>query len=387
MEDGGNRDRWPSHCHPDEETTLQRLLNDRGTTVDWVNLIHSQIPIAIANIGSMGLVDGNPNLVGPRPRVFSSHQLNGNSEDLLKRPSTTMFVNMRDWPKLLQDLEEVRRLPWHNLVISAYAPGSAETVMNSFMQNFGRKLADLHRLEVHPFHHDSVLDTGAPPWAPREGEDFDGRQFLAPKLRIARVPPRLLPGLRPILYNVAVLETGISVDPESRHARTIIAVFLERLEPYSGTLISLTLTNSERQSNRQSRAPIRQDPSSNPEPRERRVSFPLLKRLQLISFAECTVQNVLSVMDCPSVSHFSLSTRMYTPMDDRRNVCISAALLHNSFPVLRRIAMDFWDSSVRPCNSGVKLPLSYDYDSSAKRRIPYRLRGPGWEWELVLFKH
>ncbi len=45
---------WMEHLVSlsDNKTTLQRLLNDSGTTVNWRNVIQSQIPIQVSIVGA-----------------------------------------------------------------------------------------------------------------------------------------------------------------------------------------------------------------------------------------------------------------------------------------------------------------------------------------------
>ncbi len=332
----------------DNTTTLQRLLDDGGTNVDWRNLIHSQIPIqlTVVSTGAKGMAYGNTNLVGPHPRIFLTHQLNDHSEVLLKRSSTSIFATMSPWTKLPEDFDNIRQFPWHNLVLSPCGYESSEEkteIMKTFVLNFGHKLAELDRLEFHPFYfyNGVALNTSLPV------KDFDGRQILMPKIRIARVPSQLLPGLRPILSNITVLDTTTSDHPESLKTNIQVDVFLERLEPYSSNIISLTLTDSNAPPRRRRRSiQLSEDlsPVPDPNPRTRRILFPRLRRLKLVSFSEYVVQDVVSAMDCPILSHLSVSTR-----DDRRNNSVSTALLHNSFPKLECVAVDL-------CNVLVRLP-------------------------------
>ncbi len=132
----------------DKKTTLQRLLNDSGTTEIWSNLIHSLIPIqvSVVSAGAMGITNGNPNLVGPHPRIFLTHQLNDHSETLLKRPSTAIFATALEWAGLVDDFESVRRFPWHNLVLSpcGYRHESLAKkteILKTFMLNFRAQIS------------------------------------------------------------------------------------------------------------------------------------------------------------------------------------------------------------------------------------------------------
>jgi len=336
MEDG------VSLIYNNNKTTLQRLLADSGASVGWRNLIHSQIPIqvTIANSYAHGRELANPNLGGLHPRTFLTHQLNDITADILNNPSTTIFAHMSEWQKLEEGFESIRQFPWRKLVIVLHAgsesPEKKTEILKTFILNFGRKLADLDHLEFYliPDNIGVLLDAGA------LARDLDAYQILAPKLRVARLLSQMLPGLRPILSNITVLRVEART---SSHPISLGDVFLERLEPYSSNLISLTLTIFDASGNR--RRFIHTNnvaEAANLKPRERRASFPRLKQLKLESFAEYLIQDVVSAVDCPSLSHFSFTTKI-NQRNDRIQVAL--ALLHTSFPKLECIAMSFGNTS------------------------------------------
>ncbi len=343
---------WMEHLVSlsDNKTTLQRLLNDSGTTVNWRNVIQSQIPIqvSIVGAGAQFMTNGDSNLVGPHPKILLTHQLDGHSEALLKRPSTAIFATALEWANLTNYFENTCQFPWHNLVLSpcgypVESPEKRTEIMKMFMLIYGRKLADLERLEFYPFHPYNGVVLDASPLA----KDFDGHSIIAPKLRVVRVPLQLLPGLRPILSNITVLETSAVDHPEPLKTHIQVDTLLKMLEPYSNTLMSLTITDTNVSSIRKRRSVnIGETPSPTPvpKPRYRQFAFPRLKRLKLIYFAEYAVQDMVSAMDLPSLSHFSFTVAW----DDQRDDGVSIALLHNSFPRLECLAMDLANITVRP---------------------------------------
>ncbi len=136
--------------------------------------------------------------------------------------------------------------------------------MKMFMLIYGRKLADLERLEFYPFHPYNGVVLDASPLA----KDFDGHSIIAPKLRVVRVPLQLLPGLRPILSNITVLETSAVDHPEPLKTHIQVDALLKMLEPYSNTLMSLTITDTNVSSIRKRRSVnIVETPSPTPVPK------------------------------------------------------------------------------------------------------------------------
>lgn len=226
-----------------QKPTVQSFLEDHGTSLDWRNLIEREVPVAVACLGTKYAIKENVNLVGAHPREIPMIEMdaNRNSEALFKRPSITIIATLTGNSTLLEDLEPIRHYPWRNFILSVRGRSISQDnkgIVRTFVRDYGQKLAELDCLVIYPFHHDIVSAPGG--ILPCEVRDFEGHGILASKLQVARLPPTLLPTLRPILNNVTALETGVTVFPLT--VRTDMKNLLKMLEPCLNSLISLTLT-------------------------------------------------------------------------------------------------------------------------------------------------
>lgn len=298
-----------------DQTTLQRLVADRDTPRFWKSLIEREAPIAIASSGSKSEAVGNAHLVGPAPKLLPMHQSNAVWKDLMEMRKTTIFATLSERPDM-DELEGIRQFPWHSLVLTSKEYGSSEDIMKIFMQRFGHELAALDHLDILPSDTYNVVGRSGPVWDPSDGKAFEARIHPAPRLRVVRAPSRLLPCLRPILTNITILDVTIDVgDPQSAAVRARINVLLEGLAHYSNTLTNLTLTNIAYKVRRGNyyfmQGVTRTNPSSTDdhpsvEAAITQVPFSQLTRLKL-SFDERTIQNILSAVRSPSLSHLSVT--------------------------------------------------------------------------------
>lgn len=353
------------NLNDDFESTLQRFIVDSGTSIEWKDLARSQIPTVIG--GKTGI---NPmrsmshvlrtrfHLFGPNPRVISLQELDKVSEDLLQRPSTTIYVDLSK----PEGSEKMFQFPWHNLFLSTGNLEPPAVISSTFWKHLPGKLENTDRLEVDSSIEISIPDTSVPLVPDKV---LDGYPMLAPKLRVALLRSWLLPGLSPFLSNVTIIEVGIS-SAVDESGRTSIDV-LERLASCSNTLSSLTLSNTiNHWSNHPSRVLTAKC---------RRISFPLLKRLKLTAFSECVLQDILSAVNCPLLSHLSLvvlgGLSIPCNIDDR----VSAAFLHDLFPELTFIYVNFLTRHVRRHLENIFFTFT-NCSTSAKRTILCRPYGP-----------
>ncbi len=236
---------------------------------------------------------------------------------------------------------------WRNLIVSGGGYNTRDermTIMNTLVQDYGHKLAGLDRLDVHPLIDFILIDSDLPTWNPLEVCEI---QDFVPKLQSARLPLRLLPGLRHILSAVTDLEIGIPAD-DSSLTMSVIDI-CEFLKPHSSTLLTLILLDRARDSrwlrwSRSERGPV---PFPTTSGHGCRVSFPRLRRLDLEGLSECIAVDVLRTLDCPTLSDFAIITGYYIPNGDLGNSCISTSFLHQMDPSLECIYIQLRDYSVR----------------------------------------
>ncbi|KLO18167.1 hypothetical protein SCHPADRAFT_993775 [Schizopora paradoxa] len=332
VEDGRDHDGWPTRGRmAAKNTTLQRLIADSAASPGWRDFVQRQIPLVIQCHGSMAeyanSINGNTGLVGYYPTVFLVSEVEEAEERLgysLSSHLTTIFANLSESTDM-EELEEIRRFPWHSLVMKSDEIGSSEKLTRDFVQRFRSKLANLYQLDLQS---ESISDQKAPTptsnWI--VGEDEELITNFASKLRVVRAPSGLIPSLRPVLRNVALLEIAIDFgDPDTVAARESVNVLLEGLAPYSNTLTVLNLVPARDFNNRCGTIhdmrsvriarfrSIGEDPSSvesvqtAPEyPRLCRVAFPHLKQLKL-SLPVPVIHDILSAMDCTSLSHLKIA--------------------------------------------------------------------------------
>ncbi|KLO18166.1 hypothetical protein SCHPADRAFT_993774 [Schizopora paradoxa] len=368
-------DVWPTD--DPEETTLQRLVLDSSLSSGWRNFIRRQVPVVIkCHCSRAEYADrrtGNVHLVGDYPRVLSVEELQGEEDldNVMGGLSTTIFADLSE-EKDMEELEEIRGYPWRNLVLASDERGSSKEVTGKFVRRFGRELAYLHRLEIQPRH---LTDQSAPLWNSSEADDFIRQGNLAPKLRVVRAPSGLLPCLRPILNNVAILDIAINFgDPYNAAARDSVNALLEGLANYSDTLTVLKLAPVRDHSMRcltdvriRARSPSLgpgDDPSSikSKHPRLCRVAFPNLKQLKLRLSAP-TTHDILSAVDCTSLSHLDItvsetwvdnSRRRGRPKETTQE--ISTSFLHSIFPKLMSLAIRLDSTSLLRSYESLEAP-------------------------------
>ncbi len=324
-------------------TTLQNFLQDSGTSEPWRRLIRREIPGVFTSdrkfdirhfIGTDSEAKG---ILGPRPRKFPTD----GSDTLLSGSSMTVFTSVKGWPKLEDKLRGLCKFPWHNLIvqISPHEHHSLDQrmeIMNSLVQNFGHKLANLERLEVSPFREDGLFNSH---WGPVYG--FDGQHVIVSNIRAARLPLQFLHDLRPLLNNITVLEIGIP--GQSKDLTSGFGTFADYLRPYADTLVDLKMSDSTRDSRWRfwSGTPgiveSVKRPFPNGKDQDRPISFPGLQRLTLNDFVDCILMDILSMFECPSLSDVSISLGQYVHEGERRDCRISAASLHEKHPSLRCI--------------------------------------------------
>ncbi|KLO18164.1 hypothetical protein SCHPADRAFT_936428 [Schizopora paradoxa] len=374
----GQRDRWNTGGRiPLRDTTLQRLISDSATSDNWRNFIQQQIPIAIVCDGSSAALIGNGDarLIGHYPTTIPTRTLQAeeNSGEILARRSTTIYANLSE-KNGIEELEEIREYPWYSLVLASNEQGSSKELTGKFVQRFVGELANLHRLEIRPR---GLVDQSAPVWNFNEDENSLLQSNLESNLRVVRAPSGLLPDLRPILNNVAILDIAINFgDPDTITARESVNALLEGLSHYSSTLTVLKLAPARDTSFRcgtifhlRSRSPsIGEDTTSSrpKKPRLCRVAFPHLEQLKL-SLPMPTIHDILSAVDCILLSRLDIavyeswvssSMHRHSPRDAVRE--ISTSFIHNIFPKLRSfvVRLDFalvlrsYESLEAPDDSG-----------------------------------
>ncbi len=347
-------------------TTLQRFLDDSGTSDSWRRIIQRHIPGVFTGDGEDEfrrlLTIQEKELLGPHPRILPTDDLDAQ----LSGSSTTVFTSVTGWPKLKDKLHDL--VPWRNLIISAHQHNSPSRVqrmeiMNSMVQNFGHKLANLERLEVYPFRDDGIFVSDLPMWGPLEVVGSDGQHVMESKLRAARLPLQFLHDLHPFLRNATEFETGIP--SQLKDLTSGFSVFADYLRPYANTLVDLTLSDTARDHRWRfwSAAPeidLPTKPFPNADDQGRPISLPQLKRLTLNGFAECILLDALSTFVCPSLSELSISLGWYVPQDKRRNRRVSAASLHKLHPFITCI-----DICPHDGDNGVSLStLNLNYSES-----------------------
>jgi len=321
-------------------TTLQWFLDDSGTSDSWRRIIQRHIPGVFTGDGEDDfrrlLTIQEKELLGPHPRILPTDDLDAQ----LSGSSTTVFTSVTGWPELKDKLHDMCKYPWRNLIISTNdSPSRVRRmeIMNSLVQNFGHKLANIERLEVYPFRDDGAFFSNLPMWGPLEVVDFDDQHVIEPKIRAARLPLHFLQDLRPFLKNATELEVGIPSQLEDLTSG--FGVFADYLRPYADTLVDLKLSDVARDSRwrfwlgaPEIDVPTTPFPKANDQGRP--ILFPQLKRLRLNGFAECILLDVLSTFVCPSLSELSVSLGWYVPEDERRNRRVSAASLHKIHPLI-----------------------------------------------------
>ncbi|KLO15462.1 hypothetical protein SCHPADRAFT_262871 [Schizopora paradoxa] len=335
-----------------EETTLQRFISDEGTSETWRSLVRELIPIAVESNGSAGEAEfdakGNASLVGPAPKAFSIRDSKVDLASAMEMRSTTIFATLQESPDM-EELEEIRSHPWHNLVLTSRETVSSEELLKQFIGRFGRELASLDRFQFAPSDRYNVFDKSAPQWDPNEPDEFVGLTTSVSRLRVVSAPAGLLPTLRPILNGIAVLEVGIAIEePKLDSGRASINILLEGLEHYAGTLASLTLYEIVQNSRTCGTSQLMRGGSRSPSPGKERPSTPV-KKLQLcrvslpcltqfqLTFARSVVQDVLSAVECPSLSSISISvTGNYNRLEKDHYL---TAICHATFPRLEKIAL------------------------------------------------
>ncbi|KLO18122.1 hypothetical protein SCHPADRAFT_886401 [Schizopora paradoxa] len=317
------------------ETTLNRLIEDGGTPVNWRLAIRRCIPNAIAAAGAFGGVHDRENhiLVGPHPSLHHMSRIDEDSLGLLKSKSTFIFATLLD----MQEMEKMQHIPWHNLVLSTktISTASQEAVLRTFVRNFGAKLAEVDRLDIRSPHKETVGSFNDASNA--STQEIAENQFLQSKLRKVRLQLGMLPILRPFLCNIVDLDIVVS----SRQSIPTAKTLLRGLAPYSNTLTRLKYGNPAGL-NEELRSHSRLMRSSDAfNEATLRFSFPHLKQLMVFFFPECYARDILQRMDSPSLHHLSLSFQGCECPDNVAFESISASMLHKAFPVLEAISVGF----------------------------------------------
>ncbi|KLO15442.1 hypothetical protein SCHPADRAFT_902339 [Schizopora paradoxa] len=331
-------DKLPMHPDylADNETTLQKLLADDDTSEAWKSLINHQIPCLLKTSGPGAdeiLRFFGPNM-GPHPKILSIHGLDRDTEGIVERPSTTIVVNLSDGMHAIEVLEIIRQKTWRNVFIAelgqARTPTESIEAIKSLVKSFGEKLKNLDRLELIDNSSNTLANINtASTMISTETSDTEA---LMARLSHAYLPPHHLPNFRPVLTSISILETAIRTCIESGRALLDIDTLFRALTPYSNTLSNLTISNSTSalEANK---------------PRDRyHISFPRLKHLRLNSFTDVNILDILGAIDCPALSHFTLTMYQWPPLENdppRKDSPISAKFLHNIFPNLEFISMIF----------------------------------------------
>ncbi|KLO15453.1 hypothetical protein SCHPADRAFT_262414 [Schizopora paradoxa] len=349
MEDYSFLDDHPWGRNPDSgiKTTLRRLLDDVGTPSGWKDIIYRQIPIVLVakskDVDYVRAVPGLRNLVGAHPTIHLMHE--PKDEELMRRPSTTILVDTSDFSEAVKGLESVREFPWRNLIFFTGTRVRGEGVgemMEVFMKNYAFKFADLITLEF-PYsgcYNESDLNLGAFLRGCTEAHSQAQAEFLTCSLKTVRAPILLLPGLRPFLSNITVLEAGISLAKDS--AQRSVSNLLECLQPCSHSLSNLTVTivaPNYRPDGSQ------QDTTDTGGRRKGNLTLPHLKQLRFEAVPNRIVEDILSSTNIPSLSHLSF-TRCNAVFGGNQfdgSPFISTVLLHESFPTLESISFGYWD--------------------------------------------
>ncbi|KLO15443.1 hypothetical protein SCHPADRAFT_938682 [Schizopora paradoxa] len=328
----------------DRRTTLQRLVDDGDTPVEWKGFINQQIPCAITNFGNIrrwGLFEPR---FGPHPRVLPMSDLHENSEDVWSRPSTTIVIDLFEGLGVVEHLEKIRLKPWRNVLISEFVSTKSSSVAlkiaKSILQNFGNKLANLDSLEFYETPQNAFgggfFEAQASLSIENNESDGLASQFTS-RLPHASLPSHLLPLFHPILSTISDLETTIPTDYVFGIPTSNVDDLLLLLTLCSSTLQSMTLINGQ-SSTPSSRSRVRQ-----------RLPFSQLKKLNIDSSAENIVVDILTAIDCPSLRHLTLNISPIAPgdiilsgdSDGGTNDPISAIFLHNIIPDIEHISLGF----------------------------------------------
>ncbi|KLO19825.1 hypothetical protein SCHPADRAFT_885079 [Schizopora paradoxa] len=314
-------------------------------------------------------------LVGPHPTIFSMDQLD--VQEVLEKPSTTLFVILSDRLDLKESLE---RLGEHD--------EPAET-LQTLLKNFGYKLMALTRLELFP---SIASDDRAP--SPKtfatSGEGALAHERPPERnLTVVRAPASLLPSLRPFLNNITILKTDIS------HQRTsdfkLFVDFLASLHPCSGSLASLAINFPE--PHRLSGVPYTSLVSTTTHRRQKSV-FPVLKRLEINALPDYMFPVVLSIIDCPRLLHLSLGCMSVDANGLLKdNFSLTLTSVHDAFPVLESITLrlpneictQFLHDLAKPdAGKNWPLPLLRTIDVGLRSGGSVHLASPTWEALLAI---
>lgn len=351
------------------DTTVQRLLGDVEMPNDWKALIQRAVPVVFAGNGAADFHDSqvsasmrtNGSLLGPKPQILGPRRVRDSPP--LPGSSITTLVTLGGWPKLEDNLAILCQFPWHALFFAGRRYEDLQKRMGavkSLVQRCGHKLADLDRLDICPFEDTRTYGRDTPCWELLEEpapSDQAGAVAVVddPKLRVARLPLQLLPGLRHILSKITDLDIGIP-----GHALTMSFIEIsDFLRPHSDTLVSLKLSDWAREARWTIWCRLLDDdPPITPFPttggQHGVVQFPHLKKLNLDSFTDCILLDAFSTLDCPSLSEICFKLGWYQPLDnDQRNSCISTTFLHERFPSVECIAANFGANSKVRSYSGI----------------------------------
>ncbi|KLO18147.1 hypothetical protein SCHPADRAFT_936413 [Schizopora paradoxa] len=348
---------WADTIEDSETSTLKRLADDSGTAESWKCFIQSCIPTAVTTGGAFRMLHSSKDQlirdhVGPQPNVLSiSRLLAEGCENILRNPSTVIFTTILD----SQELEMISHLPWHNLFVSTKTTSvtSPEEILHSFVQSLGAKLAELDLLTVYP-----LRDDMAEPFPSFGNIELSlGRQF-ASTIHKAQLRLNTLHTFLPLLENIVDLELTISSRIDSPIGveallkllasipDTLESFTLKDFEGYPGVTIVATHSNL-------IHSPVAPTIAAN------RILFPRLNRLNIASFPECIVRDILSTINCTVIRHLCLTFRSCICFDEVVPDYVSATMLHNLMPGLRHIELQS-DSQARNTQFYTELSIKHE---------------------------
>lgn len=327
----------------DCRTTLQRFLDDGGTTVRWKEFINRQIPCVVTTSDMEDEWRTLRYIFGPHPRLQLLRNLRKDSEDVWERSSSTIVIGLSEGRKAMQELENISLKPWHKIFLLDFGYPNQNfelaDVTESLMQIFGNKLASLERLALFKIssnsfsneHHviQSLSLAGA-------RSSWESTSEL-PRLRFS---PHLPPVFQPILPNVSSLQIDFPMHFAPGRDLSDTDTLLEVLISCSSTLTTVHIVGQP-------------SVASGPTRERRRHPFPLLNRIHLNSNAESFVLDIFSAMDCPSLRQLALfiyPSYSYESREESNNHRIidpvSARLLNDMFPSLEHIWICLGNSQV-----------------------------------------
>ncbi|KLO07789.1 hypothetical protein SCHPADRAFT_633102 [Schizopora paradoxa] len=218
--------------------------------------------------------------------------------------------------------------------------------VNDLIRRFGDKLAGLRRLVIQPFDDYTEPRSHVPSWDPVDAENILDT-LTTPKLRDARIPFKLIPGLRQILSQITDLQFGIPRDALKMNFNVVVA----DLRPHADTIIRLEISDEARVESWNLDSDLEDDvaqPPSIPHGQRHVVQSPRLKQLILQKFPESVLLDAIMAFDCQVISTISIEMGPYRPRtrpgqdrDQRDLLRFSAGFLHKTYPFIACISVKF----------------------------------------------